>query len=117
MAPPLSQRSSAAGSCTPRTARAWSLHAERIRVRVAHDRPDPLAGRSRFDYRGPRPSEAPDLGLAIVGEQVQMERERLGPGLLAALEQEAWARPVGILRRVVGVVFGAVEAGVPQHLQ
>src|ERR1700675_4894475 len=65
--------------------------AEGIPLRVPHDRERDVRADLRLDHRGPRGRQPFDFGLAVVALEVEVDRVGLGPGLLAALKEKAWA--------------------------
>src|SRR5262245_50243059 len=99
------------GSCVPGTA---LFDAERVRLGIAHDRPRAIALRLRLPQARAELPESLDLCLTVVGAEVEVDRIRLRPRLLAPLEEEAGPARRRLARDVEGVGLALVHAGVEQ---
>ena len=63
-------------------------------------RPRPVASVPLLDERRACRGQTFDLRVPVVGDKVEVNRIRVGPGLLAPLEQEARPRSIAIDRLV-----------------
>src|SRR6266550_6126357 len=101
-----------AGSYAPRTA---LFDAEGIPLGIAHDRPRPLGIGLRLDERCAQPGQALELHLALVRGQVEVERVRLRPRSLTALEEKARAAGRRLPHGVESVELALVHTRVAQQ--
>src|SRR5437867_6663074 len=91
--------------------------AEGIALRVAHDREGDISADFRLDDRRAGVRQPLDLRLAVVGAEVEVDRIRRGPRLLAALKEKARAATVRRARDIEAPELALVHAGIPELLQ
>src|SRR5204862_4660836 len=101
------------GSCARPTG---LFDAERVRLRIAHDRPRALVVGFRLLERRAELLEAFELGFAVVGAEIEVDRVGRGPRPLAALEEQAQPGRRRLARHVEGLCLALVHAGVEQLL-
>src|SRR6266496_913511 len=102
------------GLCEPRRTLA---DAEWIPFGVAHDRERQVCPLLRLDDGSAGPREPLDLRFAVVGGEVEMDRVRLGPGLLAPVEVEAGPAAVRRSRQVESAQVRLTDTRVSELLE